>query len=327
MSMTRNLFPRFWMIAVALAWSAAAHAQAYPSRPIRLVVTSAPAGTTDTVARLVSAQVEKRLRATIVVDNRGGAGGIIGTDIVANAPPDGYTLLHATAGYVTNAVTHASLPYDILKDLVPITDVAVSAGYLLLVSPALGVSSIGQFIKLVRAQPDRYAYASPGHGHVLHLAAEMFDQLAGIRMIHVPYKGVGPELNALVAGEVQAAFVPPLVSMPLIESGKVRALAFTGERRWTGLPSLPTVSESALPGYHVSGWQAWFAPGKTPLAILKALNEAVRSALREPSLIRTLETGGYETAGRSLSEARKLIESDLTRYREIARKAGLKVQR
>jgi|LNFM01.2.fsa_nt_gb tripartite-type tricarboxylate transporter receptor subunit TctC len=308
-----------------LCAAAPLQAQDYPSRPIRLVVTSAAAGTSDTLARTMAGQLEKRTGGTVVVDNRGGAGGIIATDIVAKAAPDGYTLLHATAGFVTNAALYPKLPYDIARDFYPVTDLAISTGYLLLANPSIGVGTVSELVKLARAKPDALNFASPGHGHVLHLAGELLNMRAGIKMTHVPYKGVAPALNALASGEVQIVMVPALISMPYVRSGKVRALAFTGAKRVPAAPEVPTLIESGMPGFTITGgWQAWFAPAKTPDAIVNLIHSSVQDALKTPEIHKSLVSGGYDPAGNPPAVFRRNLLAELQNYREVIKRAGIK---
>jgi len=290
-----------------------------------LVVTSSAAGTSDAMARTMAAQVEKRIGGNFVVDNRGGAGGIIATDIVAKSVPDGYTLLHATAAFATNAALYPKLPYDSLKDLAPIADLAVSTGYLLLVNAAVAANNFGELIELAKKKPGHLNYASPGHGHVLHLAGEMLNLRAGIKTTHIPYKGVGPMLGALVSGEVQVLMVPALVSAPYLKGGKIRALAFTGTERLSSLPDVPTVAESGMPGFTIAGgWQGWFAPAKTPDAIVNRINVAIRDSLQAPDIRKSLLAGGYEPGRGTPADFRKTIVAEIGHYREIVKKTGIK---
>src|SRR5882762_5709414 len=206
----------------------------------------------------VGYQVGAQLGQSVIVDNRAGANGIIGTDLVAKAAPDGYTVLHVTGSFAVNPSIYRKLPYDIFKDFAPVTSVVLGTGYLLLVNPAIKAGSVQDIIGLAR-KGDQLTYSSPGVGNTIHLAAELFNVRAGIKMVHVPYKGVAPAMNAVVAGEVNVMFMPATVAMPLVEAGKLRALAFTGAARLPRMPRLPTMTEAGVPNFEVTGtWHGWF---------------------------------------------------------------------
>jgi tripartite-type tricarboxylate transporter receptor subunit TctC len=298
-------------------------ANAYPTRPIRLVVPFPAGGTADVVARTITNEVGPLLGQPFVLDNRGGANGIIGMDVVAKAPPDGHTLLHVTPSIVINPHVYRQLPYDVLKDFEPVTSLVVGAGYLVLVNPSVPVSSVPELVALAR-KTQKVAYSSPGVGNTLHLAAELFNVRTGIKMLHVPYKGVAAAMNAVLGGEVQVTIMPGTISLGNVKAGKLKAIGFTGPSRWTVLPDLPTVKEQGIPNYELSGgWQAWFAPAKTPAAILVRLHQEVRKALQLPRVRDALFTGGYEPDGKSPAETRKFVRAEYERYGEMVRVAGV----
>ena len=300
-----------------------ATAQPYPTRPIRLVVPFAAGGTADVIARSVGNEVGAQLGQPFVLDNRGGANGIIGTDIVAKAPPDGQTLLHVTASFVINPNTYTTLPYDIFRDFEPVTNVVLGTGYLLVLHPAVPANSVKELITLAK-ESGKVSYSSPGVGNTLHLAAELFSVRAGVKLLHVPYKGVAPALNAVLAGEVQATFIPATIALPLIKAGRAKAIAFTGSSRFAGLPQLPTMSEAGLSNLELTGsWHGWFAPAKTPASVVLRLQQEVAKALLAPRVRESIVSGGYEPDGRSPAEFRQFLRLEYERYAEMVRVANV----
>ncbi len=313
------------LVFIALTWSSG-YAQTYPSRPIRVVVPFSAGGTADVIARPVGYQVGAQLGQSVIVDNRAGANGIIGTDLVAKAAPDGYTVLHVTGSFAVNPSIYRKLPYDIFKDFAPVTSVALGTGYLLLVNPAVKAGSVQDIIGLAK-RGDQLTYSSPGVGNTLHLTAELFNVRAGIQMVHVPYKGVAPAMNAVVAGEVNVMFMPATVAMPLVEAGKLRALAFTGAARLPRMPQLPTMTEAGVPNFEVTGtWHGWFVPAKTPPAIVARLQGEVHKALQVPKIRDFIIVGGSEPDGRSPEAFRQLVKAEFERYAEMVRIANIPME-
>ncbi len=305
------------------AW--AADNAAYPQRPIRLLNPFAPGGTADINARTLASEVGRQLGGNIVVDNRDGANGIVGTQIVVNAPADGYTILHTTTSAAINPSVQRKLPYDTLKDLTPITFVALGAGYVVVVHPGFAARSMKDVIELAKNKNKPVAYSTAGIGNSTHLVTEMFSAAAGINMTHVPYKGVAPALNAVLAGEVQLMFIPPTSAVQHIQSGRVRGLAFTGKSRWSVLPELPTVMESGLPGFNKdAGWNLWAAPAKTPPAIIALLQREVKKALALPQVREVFVNGGYDPLGNTPEEARAFFAAEIKLYGDIVKRIGLK---
>ena len=300
-------------------------AQDYPARPIRFVVSSAPGGTQDAVARLIANQVGGQIGQQVVVDNRGGANGIIGCDIVAHAAPDGYTLLYAATAFAIMPSVSKKLPFDVVRDFVPITRVGVLEGALLLVHPNLPAQNVRELIDLAKNRS--LTFGSPGVGNSLHLMAELFNVSAGTHMIHVPYKGAGPSLNALLSSEIQMVFIPPPVAIPYVKAGRVRALGYSGTRRLAALPEMPTIAEAGLTGFGMDlGWQALFAPARTPNAIVGRLYTEVKRALETPKLRESLLASGYEPKGETPEEFRKLFLQDIRRYAELTRVARIEAE-
>jgi len=313
-------------VITSMAAILSAPAEAYPTRPIRLVAPFVAGGTADVLARQVANEVGSQMRQTFVIDNRAGANGIIGTDTVAKAQPDGHTLLHVTASFVINPHIYTKLPYDIWKDFAPVTNVVLGTGYLLVVNPSVPVSSVKELIALAK-QSNKVSYSSPGVGNTLHLAAELFNVRTGVKLLHVPYKGVAPAMNAVVGGEVQTTFIPPTISLGLVKTGKLKAIAFTGATRMPGLPDLPTMKEQGIQNIELTGsWHGWFAPAKTPPAILSRLHQEVRKALQVPRVRESIVTGGYEPDGQSPGEFGKFLRQESERYAEMVRIANVPKQ-
>jgi tripartite-type tricarboxylate transporter receptor subunit TctC len=325
-------FPRREMLslmrAVLVLWLLIAAGQvlaqaSYPSRPIRLVNTSAAGGTGDTLARAVTRVAEKELGATIVVDNRPGATGIIGTEAVAKAEPDGYTLLQTSSSIVTNAATGRKLTYDVIRDFVQITNIATAEGYLVLVNPGVKVGSLKELV--ASAMSRKLLYGSPGPGNPIHFMTEALNQRAGISMTHVPYKGLAPAIVALLSGEIHVLLAPPIATRQHIASGKLRAVASVSSKRVSSFPDLPTAEELGYKGFTLlGGWQGWFAPAKTPSAIVNTLQRAVATAVHSEELRSLMQTGGYVPDGRSPAEFRALVIADYRRFSELARAANIK---
>ena len=298
----------------------------YPNRPVRLVVAFPPGGNVDVFARLLARQVETQIGQQIVVDNRaGGANGIVGYDIVAKAPPDGYTLLSAAFAFVVNPALYGKLPYDTEKDFTPITNFVLGLGYVLTVNGGVPAQSVRELIALAKTQ--RLSYSSAGIGNGQHLSAELFRMKAGIPLLHVPYKGGGPALNAVVSGETQISFPSPIPVAPHVKAGRVRALGFTGNVRVSSLPEVPTIAEAGLPGFHFdAGWHALFAPAGTPAPVVERLYREVKKALEAPKLREAFITGGYEPQGDPPAEFRKIFRADIRRYAELVRAAKIEAQ-
>ena len=311
------------MLSLVIAAGHALAQSSYPSRPIRLVATSAAGGTGDTLARAVTRVAEKELGTTIVVDNRAGATGIIGTDAVAKAEPDGYTLLQTSSSIITNAATGRKLPYDVIRDFVQITNLATAEGYLVLVNPGVKVSSLKELV--VTAKSRNLLYGSPGPGNPIHFMTEALNQRAGMSMTHVPYKGLAPAVVALLSGEIHVLLCPPIATRQHIASGKLRALASLSAKRISSLPDLPTVEELGYQGLTLlGGWQGWFAPARTPPAIVNRIQRAVANAVHSDELRNLMQNGGYVPDGRSPAEFRALVISDYKRFSELARIANIK---
>lgn len=318
------------LIALAIGFSNVAHAQRagpYPAGPIRLVIGVPPGGNVDTLARVLVRQLETQLPQPIVIDNRGGASGILGYDIVAKARPDGYTLLSTAFPLAVNPSLYKSLPYDTARDFAPLTNYVKGAGYLLVVNPSVPAKSVKELIALAKSSAAPLRFSTPGVGNGQHLAAALFALKAGIPLQHVPYKGGGPAMTALMGNEVQINFPSPAPAAPLVLAGKIRALAFTGASRVAAMPEVPTVAEAGLPGFEFdAGWHGWFAPAKTPPAILDRIHAEIVKALQVPHVREYYAKNGYEPVAQSPAEFRKVFIGDIARYAEIVRAAKIEKQ-
>jgi tripartite-type tricarboxylate transporter receptor subunit TctC len=294
----------------------------YPARAITLVVPFAPGGGTDSIARDIAKNLGELLGQPVVVDNRGGAGGAIGAAAVAKAPADGYTLLFATSTFITNAAVEAKLPYDPLKDFAPVA--MIGRGPLLLVaSRQVGATSVAQLVAAARAQPQGLNYCSAGNGSINHLAGEMFRQRTGLELTHVPFKGSGPATVELLAGRVDLFFATVPTILAQVREGKLPLLAVTSARRSPLFPDTPTVAEAGLPGFEVGTWWGVLAPGKTPKAIVDALNRAVNEAAAAEPMPGRLEHEGASAVRLTPAAFGEELRKELALWRGIAAKSGL----
>ena len=310
--------------AVAAAISAsAAHAQTYPAKPIRLVVGFPAGGPTDIVSRTLAPKLNEALGQTVVVDNRAGAGGVIATEQVAKAPPDGYTLLMGTIGGIAVSMSlHPNRGYDTLRDLAPITQ-AVTVTNLLVVHPTVPAKSVKELLAMARSKPGRLNYASSGNGTVTHLAGELLKLMGKVDIVHVPFKGGAPALTALISGEVDMSYENSLVVTPHVKAGKVKALAVTGAKRSQLMPELPTIAET-LPGYNASGWYGVFAPAATPKSVIARVHAESAKALRMPDVVRTLSSQGAEPVGNTPEEFAAFVRSEIAKWANLVKVAKMK---
>jgi tripartite-type tricarboxylate transporter receptor subunit TctC len=299
-------------------------AQRYPERPVRVVIPLSPGGSADIVGRLLTQKLGERLGQQFVVDNRPGAGGIIGTEIAARAPRDGYTLLLAGSSFTVAPSLHRKLPYDPLKDFSPITLASSSPG-LLVVHPGLPVRTVKDLIELARAKPGAINFSSPGNGTAPHFAGALFNMMAGVDMVHVPYKGAGPAIQDLIAGQVQVSFASMLSAIAHARQGRLRAVAVTGAKRSAALPELPTVAESGLAGFESGSWQGLFAPAGTPAAIVKLLHGEMVAVLRMPEVAAQLLKDGSEPVGSTPQAFAKQVAAELARWAKVAKQSGMQV--
>lgn len=305
---------------------AAPDVRSYPTRPVRLIVTYAPGGGVDFAARLIAPRLTEALGQQVVVDNRAGGGGIIGTDIAAKAPPDGYTLLMGTsAGLVINPLLHSRLPYHPVRDFDPVSLLVVTT-MLLVVNTSVPVNSVKELITYARAQPGKLSYASVGQGSPNHLATELFKVLTKTNMVHVPYKGAGPALTDLLGGQVQLTFNPMAPLLPHVRSGKLRALAVGGAQRSPVMPDTPTVAEAGVPGFEAAPWYGLFAPAKTPAQIVVRLNAQLARILGEPELVQRMVGQGATPHPSTPAELSRFMGADAARTKMVITAAGIKAE-
>ena len=312
------------VLSLAAAGTQAQSAANFPSKPIRLVIPYPPGGGTDTIGRPLAQRLGENLKQQVIFDNRGGAGGNIGMEIVAKAPPDGHTIVFAlTAQLAVNPSLFKKLPYDPIKDFEPITLLATGP-YILLVHPSLPVKSMKELIALARSKPNQITYASSGNGSGAHLANELLDSMAHVKMVHIPYKGGGPALVDLLAGNVQVFFATYATSKPHIESGRVRPLAVSTAKRLTGL-DIPTVAEAGLPGYDAGVWYAFLAPAGTPKDIVSKLHDGIVRALNHPDIKAVLARAAIEPIGSSPEELTKFMKSEIVKWAKVVKEANVQV--
>ena len=311
------------LAAPAVGQGGIAGAQNYPVKPIRLVVTFAPGGTTDIQARMLVEKLAPRLGQQILIDNRGGAGGNIGMEIVARAPADGYTLVITVVGtWAVNPHLY-KLPYDVVTDFAPIIHVATTPG-VLVIHPSVPAKSVKELIALARKRPGELAYGTAGLGSFTHISAELFSVMTGIKMTHVPYKGSGPATADLIGGHIQLSFSSAVPAMPQIQSGRLRALATTGTKRLSVLPELPTVAEAGVAGYESSTWTAMAAPARTPQAVIERLNREVNAVLQLPDVQERSSAMGSVITGGTPEWFHEYLKSELVKYGKLIKQAGIK---
>jgi len=309
---------------VMLLPAGAGAAELYPTRPIHLVVPYPPGGGTDIVARLVGEKLSASLKQPIVVDNRGGAGGVLGTEVAAKAAPDGYTLLLAPSSHVINPSIYAKLPYDTVKDFAPITMVAAAA-ILIAVNPRVAATTVSGFVDAAKADPKGIAnYGSAGVGTVFHLTGQLFNELSGLSLQHVPYRGGGPTVTALLAGEIPLAFETMLSLQQHVRAGTLRALAITSAQRSPTMPEIRTTAEAGFPQLVADNFYALFAPAGTPAPILMQLHDATVAALALPDLRDRLREQGAEVVGNSSAELGAYVAAEIPKWAALARQAGVK---
>jgi tripartite-type tricarboxylate transporter receptor subunit TctC len=298
-------------------------AQTYPARPVRVLVGLAPGGGTDTYARIISAKLSETLGQQFVVDNRPSAGGNVAGELAAHAVPDGYTLLVATPTSVINSHLFRNLRYDVLKDFAPVVQL-VNSQFVLSVRSSVPVKSVKELIALAKAEGGKLSYASSGVGSSNHLAGELFKALAGIEMVHVPYKGAGPALAAVLAGEVGVIFSSSASVIGHARAGRVRMLAVTGPKRTPIMPDIPTIAESGVPGYSVTGWYGFVAPAKTPRVVIGRLNKAVNDAL--PGLRERYASLGADVSGGTPAEFGAFLKEEHGKWGRVVKLSGARVE-
>jgi len=311
------------LAAVCVVIGAPARAADWPSRPIVVVDGFAPGGGTDVLMRVMAVEMTKTFGQPVIVENRSGASGHIAAEAVARAAPDGHMIMVHTASMITSRPLYAKLGYDVVRDLTPVTQI-VRIPNVLVVPPALPVRNVREFLALAKRRPGELVFASTGLGSISHVVGELFQQVAGIRSIHVPYRGAAPATTALISGEAAYAFIVPLVIRPHVEAGKLRALAVSTIKRSAVFPDVPTLDESGVKGIDIPHWYGIWAPAKTPPAIVDALYREYVRVMALPNIRERFQREGAEAVGTPPAEFAAFVQSEVVRWTEVARKAGMK---
>jgi tripartite-type tricarboxylate transporter receptor subunit TctC len=310
------------MLAVACSSSGASFAQNYPTRPVRLVVPSSPGGGTDITARIMAPELSKLLGQQVVVENRSGAGTMIGGEIVAKSPPDGYTLLMGISTLAINPAVYKKVPYDAMRDFAPISQV-VSVPNVIVGHPSLPARTTKELIALARSRPGQLTYASAGLGTSPHLSIELFLSMTQTKMLHVPYKGSGPGITDLIAGQVQVMAPNMLSGYPHIKTGRMRAYGVTGAKRTQGAPEIPTIAETGVPGYEAVQWYGVLAPAGTPRPIVQRLHEETVKVLQLPNVKDLIVRDGGEPVGSTPEQFATFIKAETTKWAKVVKDAGI----
>ena len=315
----------FKAVSAALMLSAAFTAAAadYPSKTIKWVVPFPPGGAMDVMARTLGDKLSKSMQTPVVIENRAGAGGIIGSTIVAKSEPDGHTMMIVSIGHAVNPSLYSKLSYDPIKDFEPVSLVGIVPN-ILVVNPSVKATSVKDLIALAKAEPGKLSYASAGTGTTIHLAAELFSSMADVDIMHVPYKGSSPAVTDLIGGQVNMMFDSLSSAKPYIDSGKVKALAVTTSKRSSLFPNVPTMAEAGIKGYELSGWYAVFVPAKTPKPIVDRLNSELRKALQQPDVRQRFAGIGAEVVGSSPAELGQYLKSETARWSKVVQDRNIK---
>ena len=313
------------LFAIVLALlSAAAQAQ-YPNRAVRVIV-AAQTGGPDIVARVVAAELQAQMGQPFVVENQGGANGIVGATTVAKAAPDGYTLLVYSSGFVINPAMHKSLPYDTEKDFTPVTNLVSNGGLFFAVTNSLPAKTLQEFIAYAKQSPTPLAYNTPGVGNTWHLAMEVFDHMTGLKMTHVPYKGGGPAVIAITSGEVSTLFATIPSAIHHFKSGRLRALGVSSAKRNAALPELPTIAEAGVPGYEAIEWQGLMVPAGTPREVVERLAQALIEVMRRSDVRENLLRAGFYSTGRGPEDFHRRVVEELPKWKDVIQKARITAQ-
>jgi tripartite-type tricarboxylate transporter receptor subunit TctC len=297
----------------------------YPERPVRVIVTFPSGGGTDIVARMIFQKVAERMGSAFVIDNRGGAGGTIGTELAAKAPADGYTIVVVSGSHTINPSLYKNLAYDTVRDFAPVSMLVTGPG-LLVVHPSLPAHTVKELVAVAKSRPRELFYASAGNGTPPHLAAELFKTMAGVAIVHVPYKGNAQAMTDLIAGQVSLSFPTVPSALPHVQTHKLRALGVTGSKRAAGLPDIPTIAEAGVPGYEASAWYGVLAPAGTSSAIVARLQGEIHAVLRVPDLVDRLTARGLESAPNTPNEFARIIAAELAKWSKVVAAAGVKLE-
>ncbi len=315
----------FFALAPCLLWLVpATHAQTYPAKPIRIIVAYPPGGTVDFMGRIIAAKFSDAFKLQAIIDNRPGGGTVIGTELVARAAPDGYTLLMANISFGANPALHAKLPFDPVADFAPVSLVALLPSFLV-VHPSLPVKSVPDLVALAKARPGELSYASAGVGSLLHLTMERFKTVAGMDIVHIPYKGAAPALSDVLGGQLGIMFIPGPPALVHIKAGRLRALAVTSGERLPLLPNVPTIAESGYPGFELYDWEGIVAPAHTPAPIISKLNAEVNRIVSTPDVREHILSQGANAAGSSPEELAQRIKNEIATWIDVVQKTGMKI--
>lgn len=318
------VLPLVPLIALALPLGALAQTAAYPAKPVRLIVPAAPGGGADFLARIVATKLQEQTGQSFVVDNRAGASGTIAADLTAKAPADGHTVLLGQSTSMAIAPhMYAKLPYDTLRDLTAVTLVA-EVPNMLVVHPSVPANTVKELIALAKAKPELLNFGSAGNGAPSHLAGEMFKTAAGVKLTHVPYKGAGPAVNDLVAGQIQVMFAPMVAVLPQVKAGRLKALAVTSAKRSAAVKDLPTLAESGLAGFEISSWFGFFVPAATPPAVVERLHAETVKALKAADVIERMGREGAEPVGNTPAEFTAYVGAEFTKFGKIIKDNNIK---
>ena len=314
----------FILLATLGATAVAQPDSSYPNRPIRIIVPFAPGGPADAIARLVATGLQHSLGQPVIVDNRTGAGGAVGADAVAKSPPDGYTLLLCNIGDTMAMSLYKSLPYDFERDFAPVSLLA-SSPFLVAVNPSVPASTLAELLQLARSKPGTVTYGSAGNGVASHLSGEALNLAAGVKFLHIPYKGQAPAMTDLLGGQIVFMFANPVTTLPFVRSGKLRALAITSPARLATAPEIPTASEAGVPGFEAGTWFGIVAPARTPEAIVNKLSAELSRILKSPEVRANLESQGALTIASTPMEFERRIHDDVAKWRQVITTAGIKL--
>ena len=323
MSILQYLAIRVVLALLAIAVSTGVFGQVYPSKPIRLIVPFPPGGGTDITARAVAQKLTETWGQTVVTDNRPGANGTIGVDMAAKSAPDGYTLTMISSSHAVNVGLYTKLPYDLVKDLAPITQLTRQP-YALVINPSVPARSVKELVALARAKSGALNYGSSGTGGLSHLAGALLGSLTGTELVHVPYKGGAPAMTDVIAGQIHMLFGTLLLTGPHAKAGRLRALAVTTAQRWPGAPELPTMQEAGVPGFEITQWYGLLAPAKTPQPVVDKLNKEIARILHQPDVKEKLATDGAEAVGNTSEQWGTHIRAEVVKYGKLVKQMGLK---
>jgi tripartite-type tricarboxylate transporter receptor subunit TctC len=323
--MEKKFFLRIGFFLLMSGLTLPGFSQSWPSKSIKIIAPVPPGGGVDILSRAIAQKLSVAFSTPVVVENKAGASAVVGTDFVAKSSPDGYTLLMGYSVLATNKYLVKSLPYDLEKDLTPVAYV----GYIplmLVTPPSFPPKTVTELITLLKANPDKYSYASGGAGAGAHLSAEMFKHITGTKLVHVPYKGNAPALADVLGGHLPIMFDTITTSLPHVRSGKLKALATTGPKRSPLAPELPTMIEAGVPGFEISAWYMIFAPKKTPTEILEKLNSAINKAITDPEMVKQMAAMGVSFVGGSIGQADQFLSSEITNWGSIIKAADIKAE-